>query len=61
MNERDMNGKEDRNGVAENRLLEYKKPQILFRQILEAVAGGCNPRAGGKDVVPDNCGVFASS
>lgn len=45
----------------ENRQGEYKKPQIIFRQNLEAVAAICDPNAGGKDIVPDNCTVFAGS
>ena len=47
-------------GETEGRL-KYEKPRILFRQDLEAVAAVCDPSAGGKDVVPDNCNLFAGS
>jgi hypothetical protein len=41
--------------------LRYEKPRILFRRNLEAVAAVCDPNTGGKDVVPDNCTLFAGS
>jgi hypothetical protein len=41
--------------------LAYEKPRVIFRQRLEAVAAACDPGAGGKDVVPDTCTIFAGS
>lgn len=46
---------------AEKTTAVYEKPRILFRQTLEAAAAVCDPLAGGKDIVPDNCSLFAGS